>query len=140
MTASGPKLASGPTCDAPWPAKKKPNPGAGDAGARRALHKKSLQNSQTELTRSNFRIDAIAVGERHRRDMGDIASLAASMAELGLLQAIGVQPDGLLIWGERRLQAAKLLGWTDIEAKIINIDSIARGEFAENAYRKDFTP
>ena len=88
---------------------------------------------------SKRRLDAIIVGERHRRDLGDIAALAASMQELGLLQAIGVRPDGRLIWGERRLRAAKLLGWTDIEAKIINIDSIARGEYAENIHRKDFT-
>src|SRR5215813_645641 len=85
------------------------------------------------------RLDAIVIGERHRKDMGDLAGLAANMEELGLLQAIGVRPDGRLIWGERRLRAAKLLGWTDIEAKIINIDSIARGEYAENIYRKDFT-
>src|SRR5262249_8603022 len=85
------------------------------------------------------RIDAIVIGERHRKDMGDLAGLAASMDELGLLQAIGVRPDGTLVWGERRRRAAKLLGWTDIEAKIINIDSIARGEYAENTFRKDFT-
>jgi N6-adenosine-specific RNA methylase IME4 len=85
------------------------------------------------------RIDKIVVGERHRRDLGDLTGLAANMAELGLLQDIGVRPDGTLIWGERRLRAAKLLGWTDIETKIINIDSIARGEYAENFYRKNFT-
>jgi ParB-like chromosome segregation protein Spo0J len=81
----------------------------------------------------------IIVGERHRRDMGDIAGLAANMAELGLLQEIGVTPNGRLIWGERRLRAAKLAGWTDIPAKIVNIDSIARAEYAENTFRKDFT-
>src|SRR5215831_13385677 len=85
------------------------------------------------------RIDEIVVGERHHRDLGDIEGLAANMEELGLLQPIGVRPDGTLIWGERRLRAAKLLGWTDIEAKIVNIDSVVRGEYAENSYRKDFT-
>jgi hypothetical protein len=44
-----------------------------------------------------------------------------------------------LIWGERRLRAAKLLGWADIPVKIVNINSIARAEFAENTVRKDFT-
>ena len=52
----------------------------------------------------------IRVGRRHRKDMGDIAELAASMAELGLLQAIGVRPNNELIWGERRLRAAQQLG------------------------------
>ena len=48
------------------------------------------------------RIDEIVVGERHRRDLGDIASLAANVAELGLLlHPIVIRPDGTLIAGER---------------------------------------
>ena len=85
------------------------------------------------------RINEITVGERHRREMGDLSGLAASMAELGLLQAIGVTPGGTLIWGERRLCAATLLGWTDIPVNVIDLDDIARGEYAENVHRKDFT-
>jgi len=46
------------------------------------------------------RIDKIVVGERHRRDLGDIASLAANVAELGLLHPIVIH--GTLIAGERR--------------------------------------
>jgi N6-adenosine-specific RNA methylase IME4/ParB-like chromosome segregation protein Spo0J len=86
-----------------------------------------------------FPIERICVGERHRRDMGDIAGVAASLDEIGLLQAIGITPGGTLIWGERRLRAAKLLGWTDIPVKIVNVESIARAEDAENTIRKDFT-
>jgi ParB/RepB/Spo0J family partition protein len=85
-------------------------------------------------------IDQIRIGERHRRDMGDLGGLAASMAELGLLQPIGVQPHGALIFGERRLRAAQLLGLTEIPVRIIDLDGVVRGEFAENACRKDFTP
>jgi N6-adenosine-specific RNA methylase IME4 len=86
-----------------------------------------------------FPVARILVGERFRRDMGDIDSLAASMAsDLGLLQSIGVTPDGTLLWGERRLRAAQQLGWTDIPVRIVNIDSI-RAEHAENTVRKDFT-
>jgi ParB family chromosome partitioning protein len=48
----------------------------------------------------------IRVGERHRKDMGDLDGLAASIAEFGgLLQPIVVRPDGTLIAGERRLRA-----------------------------------
>ena len=36
-------------------------------------------------------VEAIRVGDRHRKDMGDIAGLAASMAELGSLQPIVVR-------------------------------------------------
>jgi ParB-like nuclease domain len=46
------------------------------------------------------RIDEIVAGERHRRDLGDIASLAANVAELGLLHPIVIH--GTLIAGERR--------------------------------------
>jgi ParB family chromosome partitioning protein len=46
------------------------------------------------------RIDEIVVGERHRRDLGDIASLAANVAELGLLHPRVIH--GTLIAGERR--------------------------------------
>jgi hypothetical protein len=42
------------------------------------------------------RIADITIGERHRRDMGDIEGLARSLDELGLLQPIVIQPDGTL--------------------------------------------
>ena len=86
-------------------------------------------------------IDSIIIGERHRRDMGDIDSLAASIAEVGLLQPIAVTFDGHLIAGERRLRAVELLGWKTIPYTPIpiNLDQIVRGEFAENTCRKDFT-
>src|SRR6516225_9425754 len=86
-------------------------------------------------------IDSIIIGERHRRDMGDIDSLAASIAEVGLLQPIAVTFDGHLIAGERRLRAVQLLGWKTIPYTPIpiNLDQIVRGEFAENTCRKDFT-
>jgi N6-adenosine-specific RNA methylase IME4 len=86
-------------------------------------------------------LDAIIVGERHRKDMGDVEGLAASIAEVGLLQPIAVTFDGHLIAGERRLRAVKMLGWKTIPYTTIpiNLDQIVRGEFAENTCRKDFT-
>src|SRR5262249_41385366 len=53
---------------------------------------------------------------------------------------IVVTPNGDLIAGERRLEACKLLGWTNVPVTIVDLDAVVRGEFAENAYRKDFTP
>src|SRR5262249_44915510 len=80
-------------------------------------------------------------GERHRRDLGDIAALAKSIAEVGLLQPIAVTFDGHLIAGERRLRAVEMLGWKTIPYTSIpiNLDQIVRGEFEENTCRKDFT-
>jgi ParB/RepB/Spo0J family partition protein len=83
------------------------------------------------------RIDQIIVGSRHRRDMGDVAALARSIADLGLLHPIVIRPDGTLIAGARRLAAARLLGWAEIPVTVVDLDSVARGEYAENAHRKD---
>jgi len=62
-------------------------------------------------------IAEIHVGERHRRDMGDIDHLAASIEDVGILHPIVVTPGGELIAGQRRLQACKLLGWSAIIAE-----------------------
>ena len=85
-------------------------------------------------------ISSIQVGERHRRDLGDVEQLAASIAELGLLHPIVIKPDGVLIAGERRLEACKKLKWADVAVTVVNIDAIVDGELAENIYRKNFTP
>jgi hypothetical protein len=37
------------------------------------------------------------------------------------------------------LRAAERLGWGTIPVTVVDLDEIARGEFAENAVRKDFT-
>jgi N6-adenosine-specific RNA methylase IME4 len=89
-----------------------------------------------ELSRA---INTIVVGDRFRHDLGDIAALAASMADLGLLHPIVIRLDGTLIAGERRLLAAKQLGWTKIPVTVVDLDAVVRGEFAENSVRKDFT-
>ena len=81
----------------------------------------------------------IRIGRRHRKDMGDLASLANSIAADGLLQPIVLTSDHKLVAGERRIEAFKALGRDEIPAHVINIDSIVRGEFVENALRKDLT-
>lgn len=64
-------------------------------------------------------IASITIGPRFRRDFGDIETLAASIAEDGLIQPIAVTPDGLLLAGHRRLLACKLLGWQAIPVSIM---------------------
>jgi ParB/RepB/Spo0J family partition protein len=85
-------------------------------------------------------ISDIRIGERHRKDLGDIASLAQSIADIGLLHPVVVTPDGTLIAGARRVAACKLLGWQEIPATVVDLQDIVRGEHDENALRKDFTP
>jgi len=48
-------------------------------------------------------------------------------------------PHQLSVCLQRRLRAAKLLGWTTVPVSAVDLDAVVRGEFAENTRRKDFT-
>jgi len=84
----------------------------------------------------------IKIGSRFRKDMGDIESLAKSIAEIGMLHPVVVSEDGTLIAGLRRLMAWRMLGRPDdkIPMTVVPLKEIAKGEFAENTFRKDFSP
>lgn len=92
----------------------------------------------------HMRIEAIKVLGRHRTDLGDIASLAASIASLGLLNPITITSDGWLIAGARRVEACRSLGWSligcvvadDLDAAVARL----RAERDENTERKPMTP
>jgi len=84
---------------------------------------------------------AIRIGDRHRKEMGDIEALAESIAAEGLLQPIGVTEDSLLVFGARRLRAIRdVLQRQTILARIVHVSSVLAGEYAENELRKNFTP
>jgi N6-adenosine-specific RNA methylase IME4/ParB-like chromosome segregation protein Spo0J len=85
-------------------------------------------------------IAQIQIGARHRRDLGDVDQLAASIADVGLLHPVVITTGGTLVAGERRLEACKRLGWPSVPVTVLDIDAIVRGEFAENSNRKDFLP
>ena len=59
-------------------------------------------------------VDSIVVGQRHRRDPGDLTPLVDSLKRVGLLQPITITPEGHLICGFRRLEAAKALQWRTV--------------------------
>jgi ParB family chromosome partitioning protein len=93
-------------------------------------------------------IAQISASERIRKDLGDLEPLKQSMLEHGLLQSIGVRPtpeaQGFyqVIWGGRRFESAKQLGWEEIECKIISCDEdydLREKELEENIRRKDMT-
>lgn len=78
---------------------------------------------------------------------GDIAELAASIKANGLLQSVVVRRSATgrtfeLVAGERRLRAAKHLGWADIPAQIRDVDDRALLVLAlvENIQREDLGP
>lgn len=85
-------------------------------------------------------IESIQVGFRYRKDLGDLRSLADSIAEVGLLHPIVVTPEGRLIAGQRRLEACRMLGWTDVPVTVVDLYQAARGEAHENFVRKDLLP
>jgi ParB-like chromosome segregation protein Spo0J len=86
-----------------------------------------------------IKITDIRVGQRHRRDMGDLTSLAESICQEGLLQPIGVTDRLELVFGERRIRAVRdILKKRTILARIVDVSSILAGEYAENEIRKDF--
>ncbi len=85
-------------------------------------------------------VDQICVRDRYRKSFGDVERLARSIDEVGLLQPIVITRDHQLVAGERRLRAVRdVLKHELIEAKIVDLTWIIDGEYAENAFRKDFT-
>ena len=87
-----------------------------------------------------LRITDIKVGDRHRRDMGDLTTLADSIRQEGLLQPIGVTDRLELVFGERRIRAVRdILKKKTILARTVDVSSILAGEYHENEVRKDFS-
>ena len=89
------------------------------------------------------RIADIEVGERYRKDLGDIAGLAASINRLGLLQPIVITKAKRLVAGTRRLEAARILDWDTIPcfvaANLNDAVKLLAAERDENTCRKEFT-
>jgi len=85
-------------------------------------------------------MEKIKVGKRHRTDHGDIEALAANIREMGLLQPIGLDRYYQLIFGERRLLACQILNWEKMPCVILDLESVLAGEYAENEFRKQFSP
>ena len=72
----------------------------------------------------------------------DVRELADSIVEVGLLNPVTVSQSRTLIAGLHRLEAAKLLGWTEIECVVSGLEGL-RAELAEideNFVRSDLTP
>jgi len=89
-------------------------------------------------------VDFVQVLGRHRKDLGDIPGLAASIVEVGLINPITLTRDGRLVAGQRRLEACRHLGWDLLPARFVdNLDDatkLLRAELHENVCRKDMLP
>ena len=87
-------------------------------------------------------IKDIKIKRRVRKDLGNLEDLKDSMRIYGLMNPITLNSRYELIAGERRLQSAIQLGWTSINANIIDnlteVDQLEM-EIEENNQRKEFT-
>lgn len=87
-------------------------------------------------------INKIKVGDRIRRDFGDIEELAQNIKENGLINPPTINKDYVLLAGERRLMACKMLGWSQIPVNMLDTKDTAQDldvEMAENTMRRNFT-
>ncbi|MBR1638304.1 MAG: ParB N-terminal domain-containing protein [Treponema sp.] len=87
-------------------------------------------------------IKDIKIKKRVRKDLGNLDDLKDSLKVYGLMNPITLNSKYELVAGERRLQAAMQLGWTSINANIIdNLSEVEQleMEIEENNQRKEFT-
>ena len=119
MQNAAPQLGAALACEA------RAKPG-GRPGISRATVSISHRNSKDKA--ATRRISAITIGVRHRRDLGDIEGLVASIV-----------PGNVLIAGERRLAACAFVRWREVPVTVVDLDKVVKGEFTENSERKDLT-
>lgn len=86
---------------------------------------------------SVFKVPVDVIEAEARRATHDVTELARSMAEVGQLQPIILTPDMRLVAGWHRLQAAKMLGWTEIEARYISDVDAEIAAIDENLMRHE---
>lgn len=87
-------------------------------------------------------IDSIIVNDRIRKDYGNIQELADDIRENGLINPPVVNRDNVLLAGERRLRACKMLGWPTIEVHQMDTRDAEHElniEISENESRKEFS-
>jgi ParB family chromosome partitioning protein len=124
-------------------------PGAGGPANDRLAITKATTVAPGQLR--SIPLDMLARDESQPRetfDEADLAELARSIKERGLLQAIRARYDRVtgkfvVVVGERRWRAARIAGLQSIEALIIeggrSPEDLYLDQIAENAHRRDFT-
>ena len=88
-------------------------------------------------------IETIKVPDERLRELkpGGVDRLVESMSQIGQLQPITILPDGTLISGLHRYEAAKRLGWKLIAVSVLDLDDAHAqlAEIDENLIREDLT-
>ncbi len=106
-------------------------------------------NGEIQASVESLSIDLIESKGNPRKsfDKETLSELAGTMKDVGLLQPILVRGKGSkfeLIAGERRLRAAKMLGWKTIPAIVKSVDEldpekISSAKILENLQREDLS-
>ena len=99
-----------------------------------------LSEISKEVRTILIQIEKIIISPNRREANPDyVRELADSIAELGMMNAITIGRDFVLIAGLHRLEAAKLLSWTEIECNILDLDGLLAelAEIDENFVRND---
>jgi ParB family chromosome partitioning protein len=89
-------------------------------------------------------IHDIVVGDRYRKDLGDLEPLKNSITDLGLLHPVVIDGERRLLVGGRRLEACKQLGMLTIPAvvaaSLTELRQRVMAEKDENVCREPFKP
>ena len=88
-------------------------------------------------------IERVVIRDRARKNLRDLTALKESWIAVGQLQPIAARPDGTLVFGHRRLAAARELGETVIAVRLWTAESayeILRAEQDENTCREALLP
>ncbi|MCM1304834.1 MAG: ParB N-terminal domain-containing protein [Lachnospiraceae bacterium] len=78
---------------------------------------------------------------RRSLDTAHAEELAASIRELGLLNPVTIDRENNLIAGLHRLEAVRLLGWTEVECTVSSLEGLKAelAEIDENIVRSDIS-
>ena len=78
---------------------------------------------------------------RRPASLDGIKELARSISEIGLLNPITIDQEYILVAGLHRLEAAKMLGWTEIECNACTLDALQTelAEIDENVVRTELS-
>ncbi len=123
--------------------------GLGSGAARLMLHApEEVEQAAAALPTSELAVALVDPNPWQPRSVlgdADLAELADSLREHGLVQPIVVRQRGdryQLIAGQRRLAAARKLGWEKLPARVLDVEDRQMAEIAivENLQRRDLDP
>ncbi|MFP4363275.1 MAG: ParB N-terminal domain-containing protein [Spirochaetia bacterium] len=89
-----------------------------------------------------IKVEDIIIENRIRKNLGDLTPLMESIQNYGLMNPVVINKNRKLIAGHRRLESVKRLGWSEVEAIVMEPGSqIAKleMEIEENVQRRNLS-